>query len=67
MWLFRKSIMTSASAFKFVLIQKYGSITFDKTYTIYESLISKKVRKANTSKYKVTIFNHCFDIIVRTI
>lgn len=67
MWLFRKSIMTSASAFKFVLIQKFGSITFDKTYTIYESLISKKVRKVNTSKYKVTVFNHCFDIIVRII
>ena len=67
MWLFRKSIMTSASAFKFVLIQKFGSITFDKTYTIYESLISKKVRKINVSTYKVILFSHCFDIHVKVI
>lgn len=56
---FRKSILVKD--FKFILIQR------DKLFTIYESLISKKVRKANTSKYKVTVFKNCFDIIVRII
>ena len=56
---FKRSILVKD--FKFMLIQR------DKLFTIYESLISKKVRKANTSKYKVIVFNHCFDIIVRTI
>ena len=56
---FRRSILVKD--FKFMLIQR------DKLFTIYESLISKKVRKANTSKYKVNVFNHCFDINVREI
>ena len=56
---FRRSILVKD--FKFMLIQR------DKLFTIYESLISKKVRKVNTSKYKVTVFNHCFDIIVSSI
>lgn len=56
---FRRSILVKD--FKFMLIQR------DKLFTIYESLISKKVRKVNTFEYKVTLFNHCFDIIVRTV
>ncbi len=56
---FRRSILVKG--FKFMLIQR------DKLFTIYESLISKKVRKVNTSKYQVTVFNRCFDIIVRII
>ena len=56
---FRRSILVKD--FKFMLIQR------DKLLIRYESLISKKVRKVNTSEYKVAVFNHCFDIIVRAI